>query len=291
LRATSCSWARSSASRLVLGVLAVQYRPGLAAQQQEGGEHRAEREQQQGGTLGRQHQHQHADLGHDDDQDHMAQEPGRADDRPDGLVEGQVPTEQRHLDGDEHGRPGQDRRQGRATGDLAAGQGHPDGRPGGQADRVGAEVEGQLVERLAVGQVVEHAGGGHDQGGGAGPGGQHQREDERRVHVDAGAAPVPAERDRQERRHQHHQRQQSPGGQAVVHPVEVDVRREHTEHHQADRRDDGHVRPEPAHHRASLSRSPVSRQAPDMVSTWSTGRWLWRGHEGRWYRLRVRRAE
>ena len=112
-----------------LGVLAGQHRPALAAQQQVGGEHRAEREQQQGRALGRQHQHQHADLGHDDDQQHVAQEPAEADHRPDGAVQGQVHTEQGHLDDDEHGRPGQDRRQGRAAGDLAAGQGRQTSTP------------------------------------------------------------------------------------------------------------------------------------------------------------------
>jgi len=90
----------------LLGVLAVQHRPGLAAQQQEGAEHRAEGEQQQGGALGRQHQHQHADLGHDDDQHRLAQDPGRADDLPELLVESHAADEQGRLDGDEHGRPG-----------------------------------------------------------------------------------------------------------------------------------------------------------------------------------------
>ena len=249
-----------------LGVLAGQHRPALAAQQQVGGEHRAEREQQQGRALGRQHQHQHTDLGHDDDQQHVAQEPAGADHQPDGGVQGQVHAEQGHLDDHEHGRPGQDRRQRRAAGDLAAGQGRPDEHPGGQADHVGAVVEGHLGEGLAVGQVIQQPGGGHDQRGRAGPGGQGQGEDERRVHVDARAAPVPAERDRQERSHQHDQRQHGPLGQAVAHPAEVDARREQGEHHEANRRDDGHVRPEPAHHRASLPRRPVTRQAADMVA-------------------------
>jgi hypothetical protein len=109
----------------------------------------------------------------------MAQEPAEADQRPDGGVEGEGHTEQGHLDDDEHGRPGQDRRQGRAAGDLAAGKGRPGERPGGQADGVGAVVERHLGERLAVGQVVEQAGGGHHQRGRASPGGQGQGEDER----------------------------------------------------------------------------------------------------------------
>jgi hypothetical protein len=250
-----------------LGVLAGHDRPALAAQQQVGGEHRAEGEQQQGRALGRQDQDQHADLGHDHDQQQMTQEPGRADRRPHRLVQVQVHPEQGHLDDDEHRRPGQDRRQGRAAGDRAAGQGRPDQRPGGQADRVDAAVEGDLDERLSVGQVVEQAGGGHHQRRRTGPGRQDQGEDERRVHVDAGAAPVPAERDRQERRDQHHQGEHGPGGQAVAHPVEVNAHREQYEHHEADRRDDGHVRPEPAHHRASLPPRPVSRQAAGMVDS------------------------
>src|SRR5829696_2465197 len=63
---------------------------------------------------------------------------------------------------------------------------------------------------------------------------------------------------------QHDQGQHGPLGQAVTDPVEVDARREQGEHHEADRRDDGNVRPEPAHHRASLPPGPVWRQAADI---------------------------
>jgi len=139
--------------------------------------------------------------------------------------------------------------------------------PAAWPGHVGADVEGQLVQRLAVGQVEQGAGGGHDQRGRARAGGQGQGEAEGRVNVHAGAAVVAAEGDVQERRGQHDQGQHGRLGLAVAHPVEVKVRREQAEHHEADRRDDGHVRPEPAHHRASLPWRAVSRQAADVDVT------------------------
>jgi hypothetical protein len=118
---------------------------------------------------------------------------------------------------------------------------------------VGAHIERQLAQRLAMGQVVQHAGGGQDQRGAAGAPDQQQREGERCIDVDGRAAPVTAERDREEGRHQHQHAEDGHRGQILPQAVEIDGGPEQAKHHQADRRDDDHVRPEPAHHRASLS--------------------------------------